>query len=217
MRKPKIDLRLSQLNCSRGAPHGRVEHHNLNIKRQAIDLYLMYVPFVDGGYDEGGAYWGSPANLYRAVNVELGIEMFVRASWRSEAEVEVRKHYPYAKFKRIDAEEMTQFAEGYIEAALCTSNDDDHESFEGKYPAKLEYVKILSDCNKFQKESEDLLRASGLTEILQGHNFWLNRNGHGTGFWDRDLGVIGDKLSESCKKFKPVDLYLDDEGDVCGW
>lgn len=47
-----------------------------------------------------------------------------------------------------------------------------------------------------------------------GHDFWLTRNGHGCGFWDRDLGEIGDKLTEAAKKFGEVNLYVGDDGFV---
>lgn len=34
-----------------------------------------------------------------------------------------------------------------------------------------------------------------------GHDFYLTRNGHGTGFWDRGLGVLGDILSAGAKPY----------------
>ena len=36
---------------------------------------------------------------------------------------------------------------------------------------------------------------------LAGHDFALTRNGHGTGFWDRGLGEMGDMLSNECKTY----------------
>ncbi|GAB3175998.1 hypothetical protein GCM10027059_50190 [Myceligenerans halotolerans] len=32
-----------------------------------------------------------------------------------------------------------------------------------------------------------------------GHDLWLTRNGHGTGFWDRGLGSAGDALSDAVR------------------
>jgi hypothetical protein len=32
-----------------------------------------------------------------------------------------------------------------------------------------------------------------------GHDLWLTRNGHGTGFWDRGLGDTGDRLSDAVR------------------
>jgi hypothetical protein len=43
-----------------------------------------------------------------------------------------------------------------------------------------------------------------------GHNFWLSRNGHGTGFWDRGWGDLGKKLHEIAKSFGEVYLESPD-------
>ena len=56
--------------------------------------------FIDGCYDEGGAYWGMPANLYRATGEddEQLIEIFTRANSRAEAKAKVRAILPNARF-----------------------------------------------------------------------------------------------------------------------
>lgn len=56
--------------------------------------------------------------------------------------------------------------------------------------------------------------SDGYSESNAGHDFWLTRNGHGAGFWDRDLGDVGDKLSEASKAAGEVDLYVGDDGKV---
>lgn len=71
-------------------------------------LRLVRVPFVDGDYDQGGAYWGSPANLYLATEGDFrdgiltpcGVQIFVRGNSRNEAKQAVRKLMPDAKFYR---------------------------------------------------------------------------------------------------------------------
>lgn len=45
-----------------------------------------------------------------------------------------------------------------------------------------------------------------------GHDFWLTRNGHGAGFWDRGLGERGRRLTDACRPYGKVDLYLGDDG-----
>lgn len=48
-----------------------------------------------------------------------------------------------------------------------------------------------------------------------GHDFWLNSSGHGVGFWDRDLGLLGDMLSEACEPFNHEhEAYVGDDGLV---
>jgi hypothetical protein len=47
-----------------------------------------------------------------------------------------------------------------------------------------------------------------------GFDFWLTRNGHGAGFWDRGLGALGDRLTELAKAAGESDLYVGDDGQV---
>ena len=49
-----------------------------------------------------------------------------------------------------------------------------------------------------------------------GHDFWLTRNRHGAGFWDRGYGEDGDKLSEAAKVYGSFDLYVGDDGLLHG-
>ena len=50
-----------------------------------------------------------------------------------------------------------------------------------------------------------------------GHDFWLTRNHHGSGFWDRDEKYppgIADYLYNISKQFGQVDLYIGDDGFI---
>lgn len=47
-----------------------------------------------------------------------------------------------------------------------------------------------------------------------GHNYLLSRNGHGTGFWDRGLGTVGDELHANAKAAGEFDLYPGDDGKL---
>jgi hypothetical protein len=59
---------------------------------------LCRVPFVDHCYDPGGAYWGSPADLWCAwaETEDEEIVCYFRASSRAEAKLQL----PGAKFYR---------------------------------------------------------------------------------------------------------------------
>ena len=46
------------------------------------------------------------------------------------------------------------------------------------------------------------------------HDFWLTRNGHGTGFWDGDYPETGDRLTELAKKFGECNLYVTDDNEI---
>jgi len=73
-----------------GAPMGR-RSCDQDPEDPTRRVYLYRLRFQDGGYDEGGAYWGSPANVYRAVSECGNLELYVRASSRADAMRAVRK------------------------------------------------------------------------------------------------------------------------------
>jgi hypothetical protein len=46
-------------------------------KKDQVKVYEKRVPLMDGGYDRGGAYWGTPSNLYVRFTKDLSyIEYF---------------------------------------------------------------------------------------------------------------------------------------------
>ena len=47
-----------------------------------------------------------------------------------------------------------------------------------------------------------------------GHDFWLTRNHHGAGFWDRGLGELGDTLTEMAHAYGGSDPYVGDDGKI---
>lgn len=50
--------------------------------------------------------------------------------------------------------------------------------------------------------------------VQAGHDFWLTRNHHGVGFWDRGLGERGDRLAEACRPYGEASVYLGDNGKL---
>lgn len=57
----------------------------------------------------------------------------------------------------------------------------------------------------FQRASE------GYTLSSFGHDFALTRNGHGAGFWDRGLGMVGEALTQISKPYGTRSLISDGE------
>lgn len=79
-----------------GAPMGRhsqIPPDSNGFKKRCRCFRLR---FRDGGYDEGGAYWGTPANVYCATNGEY--EQYIRAGSRTEAKAWFKKHNPLIKW-----------------------------------------------------------------------------------------------------------------------
>lgn len=115
---------LESMNCSRGAPMGRSNRCEMGADAVG-QVYLQRVPFIDGCYDRGGAYWGAPANLWRAYaeiewaedehieeepinifdqparagDIEV-FEHFLRANSREQAKAALREEFPNIRFYR---------------------------------------------------------------------------------------------------------------------
>ncbi len=125
---------------------------------------------------------------------------------------------------------LDEFTQGYVEAAFWTSEGPDEDGgqigdagFADLAPEAL--ASMLEDCKAFQEMAQVDLAAAydmnpyGYEEANAGHDFWLTRNGHGAGFWDRGFGdlrtdTVGGRLSRDAKSFGSSDLYLGDDGKV---
>lgn len=113
---------------------------------------------------------------------------------------------------------------GYVAAALWLSTDDAGDPLDARYdadsiaPESLEQMGediagFLAACwgDTWEDFSIDL---SGIEPEQIGHDFWLTRNHHGAGFWDRGLGEIGDALTKLAHSYGDSDLYVGDDGQV---
>jgi hypothetical protein len=118
--------------------------------------------------------------------------------------------------------DLDSFTLSYIECALWASTDNADDS--GGEPLDANYdiddiapetlAEMVNDCSDFRIANHLLLAQSQLSDDRAGHNFWLNRNGHGAGFLDDGLGSIGDMLSEASHTYGSFDLYVGDDGII---
>lgn len=121
---------------------------------------------------------------------------------------------------------LDSFTQGYIEAAFFTSTGPDNEE-EGLGEASFAEIAdsslagIIADCAAWQAANASLLEQaygqqgkyerSPYDAERAGNDYWYTRNGHGTGFWDRGLGEIGDKLADACR-YHEVHMVRGDDG-----
>lgn len=135
---------------------------------------------------------------------------------------------------------LPSFVQGYLTAAFWTESNEmyDREEWDseeaqddiregrvgGTIPKDAGYADITeetladikADCEAFQSYAADLLEKAyegDYSEEQAGHDYWLTRNGHGTGFWDRDAlkaDGLGDRLSKRARKQGNVDLFWQD-------
>jgi hypothetical protein len=63
-------------------------------------------------------------------------------------------------------------------------------------------------------EVSDAVDAGRYSWTQFGHDLWFTRNGHGTGFWDRGLAMMGDDLSDHAQAMGEVWTYVTDDGEL---
>lgn len=118
------------------------------------------------------------------------------------------------------SDDKKRFLDAYIECALWSSTDNADDS--GGEPLDKNYdaddlapeclAEFKRDCEGFQEANADDL--ASLDPEQSGHDFWLTRNGHGAGFWDRGLGELGERLSKASKVYGSVDLVIGSDGKI---
>lgn len=118
------------------------------------------------------------------------------------------------------ADYLEAFVQGYLECALWSSTDESRD--DGGDPLDDNYdtsdihpdaiATMQADCASFIDGNADDLESIDAEQA--GHDFWLTRNGHGAGFWDRGLGALGDRLSKACKPYGSAYLIVGNDGMV---
>jgi hypothetical protein len=121
---------------------------------------------------------------------------------------------------------LEEFIRGYIVCAIWSAPEDDDgnnlDSYDSSDLAESAIADIRADCEDFVLGNwETLLQYAEKMETeeytgaeMAGHDFSLTRNGHGAGFWDRGLGDIGRKLTETAKIYGSSDIYIGDDGKL---
>lgn len=119
-------------------------------------------------------------------------------------------------------EQKEQVLKSYIDTALWSTTNESNDEIEflnGEFTIDDFDPDTLNELEKEMwtfideyyglvcKEDEDT------TYEMFVHNFWLNRNGHGAGFWDKDY-KNKDALSDASEKFGTVFLYVGDDARI---
>lgn len=138
--------------------------------------------------------------------------------------------YGFMRTIELDENYIMQFICGYVECALWSSTDnvDDSggEPLDNNYDENdlddVTFRQMQEDCLQFMRDNYknlELFEEKYLNNYpygaCAGHDFWLTRNGHGAGFWDRGLGVLGEALSNACR-YQALNLYVGDGGKIHG-
>ena len=114
--------------------------------------------------------------------------------------------------------ELDAFTDAYVVAAIWSSTDDKDVPLDRNYEAcdlAPETLKqMVIDCKLFQNTVDHMLSLAGTPE-QNGHDFWLTRNHHGVGFWDRGYRQdIGDGLTKAAHSYGECSLFVNDDGKI---
>jgi hypothetical protein len=113
----------------------------------------------------------------------------------------------------------------YQVAALWSSTDNDKpldRDYDLSDISERTTAEMLRICTEFMEtagfliaQDDPTLSGDGTDPWSHaGHDLWLTQNGHGAGFWDGDWPTNGDRLTELAKKFREMDLYVGDDGEI---
>ncbi len=98
------------------------------------------------------------------------------------------------------------FVSAYFDALDFT------EDSQGRELCEVFKREQVIECLAFFVYAECYLSDDNIEQA--GHDFWFSRNGHGTGFWDRDSDYytpyVRDWLQRKAETFKEVDVIYEE-------
>ena len=108
------------------------------------------------------------------------------------------------------------FMRGYIEALYFTDTGEPEQPPHDAQLSTDALLEIAENCADFQRLARLRLEHAYATHNYDaaqaGRDFWLTRNRHGAGFWDRGLGAVGDDLTRDAHGFSERNAYIGDDG-----
>ncbi len=117
---------------------------------------------------------------------------------------------------------LDEFTRAYLECALWSSmiyteeGDTDSSFLDANYDIEDFSISALNsaieECKAFQRDNAGFLSHAG-DDGQNGHDFWLTRNHHGAGFWDRGYNEkVSRELTDAAHHYGSVDYDVNDDG-----
>lgn len=115
---------------------------------------------------------------------------------------------------------ISEATHAYIETALWSELDDEGVPLQENYDTddidgdsaeamRQSVIDFIDGCREHRPDVFEGIEAGRI-----GHDFWLTRNRHGAGFWDRGLGERGDWLTMMAHPYGEASLYVGDDGNI---
>lgn len=123
---------------------------------------------------------------------------------------------------------LDAFTLGYVRCALwlCDENPgsgewSEHGYFTMENIAQKTLAKMAADCERFQEENagelEEARAYCHYEDGRAGQDFWLSRNGHGAGFFDRGNEAVWDRLQEAARAYGEFNVDRTGRGKIHGY
>jgi hypothetical protein len=103
---------------------------------------------------------------------------------------------------------------GYLTAALWTNELDDHTVPDFDIIDAMRASRMIDTFLNANEADVWNMIADGFNFGQVGHDLWLTRNGHGTGFWDRSPDAPYLRLTDAARNLGESDCYVADDGAV---
>lgn len=87
-------------------------------------------------------------------------------------------------YKIISNDEESEFITAYFAAVNFTETGEDGQPPNDADLDDYFRKECIADCMSFFQRARPWLSDNQLAQA--GHDFWLTRNGHGSGFWDKE-------------------------------
>lgn len=126
----------------------------------------------------------------------------------------------------MNNDQLNLILRAYVVCALWSSTDEDGEPLDRGRDADDIAHETMTSMREDVSDFVGLLEREGVqwsplwTPEQLGLDFWLTRNGHGAGFWDRygagneEGHAMGKTLTKWADTYGAVDLYIGDDGKV---
>jgi hypothetical protein len=151
--------------------------------------------------------------VYKFLTIDKWVDGVYKLTYWRDADAPVRTRWSL----------LDPFTRQYMETALWAERDEDGEPLDVTYGIEDinwdTFNQMVADCNRFKEENlTDILRAPGGETndplSMAGHDFWLTRNRHGSGFGDGEYPrFVGERLRRAAQRYPEIDLFAQD-GEV---
>jgi hypothetical protein len=121
--------------------------------------------------------------------------------------------------------ECEAFADGYVEGVAWANVAFEDDSLDGG----LEDVELPTDVEEMlRQDARDFLSDEHVVRLVRaavrrlpgygfeaaGIDYALTRNGHGAGYWDRGLGMLGEALTQLARPYGSRYLMVSLDGSI---